>query len=54
VQQNNNQNLLPTTTGFTISITINQGDALAEINEITNISNYRNIGYQILKISGFG
>jgi hypothetical protein len=45
--QNNNQNLLPTTTElFTISITIEiKVMMLAEINEITNISNYRNIGY---------
>jgi hypothetical protein len=45
VQQNNNQNLLPTTTGVVYNINYyrNQG-ALAEINEITNIC-YRNIGY---------
>jgi hypothetical protein len=30
---------------YNINYYRNQGDALAEINEITNISNYRNIGY---------
>ncbi len=41
------QNLLPKTTGVVYNINYyrNQADALAEINEITDISNYRNIGY---------
>ena len=41
------QNLLPTTAGvlYNINYYRNQADALAEINVITDISNYRNIGY---------
>ena len=41
------KNLLPTTAGIVYSITYyrNQADALAELNAITDISNYRNIGY---------
>ena len=41
------QNLLPTTTGVVYNINYyrNQADALAELNVITDISNYRNIGY---------
>jgi gliding motility-associated-like protein len=42
------QNLLPTTAGVVYNINYyrNQADALAELNVITDISNYRNIGYQ--------
>ena len=41
------QNLLPTTAGVAYNINYyrNQADALAELNVITDISNYRNIGY---------
>ncbi|MDO8336083.1 MAG: hypothetical protein Q7T74_04890, partial [Candidatus Saccharibacteria bacterium] len=41
------QNLLPTTAGVVYNINYyrNQADALAELNVITDISNYRNIGY---------
>jgi gliding motility-associated-like protein len=41
------QKLLPTTVGvnYTISYYRNQADALAELNVITNLTNYRNIGY---------
>lgn len=41
------QNLLPTTTGVVYNINYyrNQADALAELNVISDISNYRNIGY---------
>ncbi|RTZ05156.1 T9SS type B sorting domain-containing protein [Flavobacterium bomense] len=38
------KNLLPAG-NYTITFYRNQADALAEINAITNISNYRNIGY---------
>ncbi|RTY68204.1 T9SS type B sorting domain-containing protein [Flavobacterium sp. LB2P53] len=38
------KNLLPAG-NYTITFYRNQSDALAEINAITNISNYRNIGY---------
>ena len=37
--------LLPTTGNYSITYYRNQADALAEINVITDISNYRNIGY---------
>jgi gliding motility-associated-like protein len=37
--------LLPPTDVYTISYYKNQNDALAELNPITNTSNYRNIGY---------
>ncbi|HSN48839.1 MAG TPA: T9SS type B sorting domain-containing protein, partial [Flavobacterium sp.] len=41
------QNLLPKTTGIVYNINYyrNQADALSELNVITDISNYRNIGY---------
>ena len=39
------QALLPTTANYSITYYRNEADALAEINEITAISNYRNIGY---------
>ena len=41
------QNLLPTTAGviYNINYYRNQADALAELNAIADISNYRNIGY---------
>jgi len=41
------QNLLPTTAGVVYNINYyrNQADALAELNVIADISNYRNIGY---------
>ena len=39
------QALLPTTGNYTITFYRNQADALAELNAITDISNYRNIGY---------
>ena len=41
------KNLLPTTAGVVYNINYyrNQADALAELNVITDISNYRNIGY---------
>lgn len=39
------QSLLPTTDVYTINYFRNQSDALAELNPITDISNYRNIGY---------
>lgn len=39
------QALLPTTEVYTINYYRNKADALAELNAITNISNYRNIGY---------
>lgn len=39
------QNLLPTTNTYSIKYYRNEADALAELNEITNIVNYRNIGY---------
>jgi gliding motility-associated-like protein len=39
------QNLLPSTDVYTINYYRNQADALAELNVITDISNYRNIGY---------
>ncbi len=39
------QALLPATATYTIKYYKNQNDALAEINEITNLSNFRNIGY---------
>jgi gliding motility-associated-like protein len=39
------QALLPTTGNYTITYYRNQADALAELNAITNLSNYRNIGY---------
>lgn len=39
------QALLPITTTYSISYYRNEADALAEVNEITTISNYRNIGY---------
>ena len=41
------QNLLPTTAGVVYNINYyrNQADALAELNVISDISNYRNIGY---------
>ncbi|MBP6460074.1 MAG: T9SS type B sorting domain-containing protein, partial [Crocinitomicaceae bacterium] len=37
--------LLPTTGNYSITYYRNQADALAELNAITDISNYRNIGY---------
>jgi gliding motility-associated-like protein len=37
--------LLPSTDVYTINYYRNQADALAELNVITDISNYRNIGY---------
>lgn len=39
------QALLPTTGNYNITYYRNQADALAELNAITDISNYRNIGY---------
>nr|WP_315186261.1 T9SS type B sorting domain-containing protein [uncultured Flavobacterium sp.] len=39
------QNELATSQTYTINYYKNQADALAELNAITNISNYRNIGY---------
>ena len=39
------QALLPTTGIYNITYYRNQADALAELNAITDISNYRNIGY---------
>lgn len=39
------QALLPTTEVYTINYYRNKADALAELNVISNISNYRNIGY---------
>ncbi|MGO4906046.1 T9SS type B sorting domain-containing protein [Flavobacterium sp. W20_MBD1_R3] len=39
------QNLLPTSDTYTINYYKNEADALAETNVITDISNYRNIGY---------
>ncbi len=39
------QGLLPTTEIYNINYYRNEADALAEINNITDISNYRNIGY---------
>lgn len=39
------QTMLPPTGNYTISYYRNQADALAELNAITNVSNYRNIGY---------
>jgi gliding motility-associated-like protein len=39
------KSLLPTTDAYTIKYYRNKTDALIETNEITNISNYRNIGY---------
>ena len=39
------QILLPTTELYTINYYRNKADALSELNVITNISNYRNIGY---------
>ncbi len=39
------QALLPTTEVYTINYYRNKADALSELNVITNISNYRNIGY---------
>lgn len=39
------QTLLPTTEVYTINYYRNKADALSELNVITNISNYRNIGY---------
>lgn len=39
------QSILPAATPYTIKYYKNEADFLAEINEITNISNYRNIGY---------
>lgn len=39
------QALLPTTGNYEITYYRNQADALAELNAITDISNYRNIGY---------
>ena len=41
------QNLLPTTSGIVYNINYyrNQADALSELNVISDISNYRNIGY---------
>jgi gliding motility-associated-like protein len=41
------QNLLPTTAGVVYNVNYyrNQADALAELNVIADISNYRNIGY---------
>ena len=37
--------ILPTTGNYTITYYRNQADAFAEINSISDISNYRNIGY---------
>ena len=37
--------MLPTTGNYSITYYRNQADALAELNAITDISNYRNIGY---------
>lgn len=39
------QALLPPTATYNINYYRNEADALAEVNVITNISNYRNIGY---------
>ncbi len=39
------QALLPATAIYTIKYYRNEADALAEINELTNLTNYRNIGY---------
>lgn len=39
------QAMLPTTGNYSITYYRNQADALAELNAITDISNYRNIGY---------
>ncbi|WP_394759953.1 PKD domain-containing protein, partial [Flavobacterium sp.] len=39
------RNLFPVNQSLTITYYLNLADALAEINAITNISNYRNIGY---------
>jgi hypothetical protein len=39
------QEALPTTDTYNIKYT-NRPDALAELNVITNITNYRNIGYR--------
>ncbi|WP_278034875.1 T9SS type B sorting domain-containing protein [Flavobacterium nitratireducens] len=39
------QGLLPTTEIYNINYYRNEADALAEINNITDITNYRNIGY---------
>lgn len=39
------QRLLPTTEIYNINYYRNEADALAEINNITDITNYRNIGY---------
>lgn len=39
------QALLPPTANYTIKYYKNEADALAELNEITDIVNYRNIGY---------
>lgn len=39
------QRLLPTTEIYNINYYRNKADALAEINKITDITNYRNIGY---------
>jgi gliding motility-associated-like protein len=41
----NIRTLLPATGNFSITYYRNQADALAELNAITDISNYRNIGY---------
>ena len=43
------QALLPAVNTYTIKYYRNQTDALAELNEITTISNYRNIGYPNLQ-----
>nr|WP_288834165.1 T9SS type B sorting domain-containing protein [uncultured Flavobacterium sp.] len=39
------QGLLPTTETYNINYYRNEADALAEMNKITDITNYRNIGY---------
>lgn len=42
------QALLPATATYTIKYYRNQADALAQLNEITNTANFRNIGYPFI------